>query len=386
MKIAVLDITGRNAIQYNPALCNAISRVEKDITLLSPTLSCTERGFKYVRLLNLLPKSWLNKTTKFKRLLRAFESIINYIYVWIYLLIKKPDILHFQWLPFLEFSSIEKYILKWYRFTCRGTRFYFTVHNIYPHNFNDVQKKKYRKRFLQIDSLITGYLVHLRSTEVELQREYKIRKEKIHVAYHGIYKAETPKIHSESPLDGRIRLILYGSQSNYKGTDIFIDALKEIPKSYLKKISVKIIGQTEKQLYDRCISDAHKLGVNWINNFVEDSELYQAIEESDLIILPYRNITQSGVLLLALSFVKPILTSDLQPFKETLEGYPDEYFFKTGNSKSLAKLIVRYINGEIDIEKQKTIIKKLNVKYSWDNTAISTLNAYNEIVSSYSML
>lgn len=376
MKIIVLDVTGRNAVQYNPSLCNSLSKYEKNVTLLSPTLNCTEKHFKYIRLFNLMPKSWARKKTKSKRLLRAFETILNYVYVWIYLIIKKPDILHFQWLPFLEFSSIEKYILKWYRFTCRGTRFYFTVHNIYPHNFNDVQKKKYCKRFLQIDSLITGYLVHLRSTEVELQREYKIRKEKIHVAYHGIYKAEIPRIDSKSLLDGRIRLILYGSQSNYKGTDIFIDAIKKIPKSYLNKISVKIIGQTEKQLYNSCISDAHNLGVDWINSFVEDSELYQAIEESDLIILPYRNITQSGVLLLALSYIKPIITSDLQPFKETLEGFTDDCFFETGNPDSLANLIIRYIDGKIDIERQKEIIRKLNIKYSWDNTAVSTINAY----------
>lgn len=385
MKIAVLDITGRNAIQYNPALCNAISRIEKDITLLSPTLSCTERGFKYVRLLNLLPKSWICKETRSKRLLRAFEVVLNYIFVWIYLLFNRPDILHFQWLPFLEFSSIEKFILKLYNKTCRNTKLFLTVHNVYPHNLNEEQKKLYHKRFIEIDPLITGYLVHLKSTEVELISEYKIKKEKMCVAYHGIYKSGMPSVCSK-PSDGRFHIILYGNQSKYKGTDIFIDALKEMPITYLRKIAVKIVGQTEKNIYDRCIDDAKKMGVDWINHFVEDSELYQAIEESDLIVLPYRSITQSGVLLLALSYIKPIITSDLQPFKETLEGYTDDYFFETGNPTSLANLIIRYINGEIDIVKQKSIIKKLNIKYSWDNTAISTLDAYNKIGSGFSIL
>ena len=241
---------------------------------------------------------------------------------------------------------------------------------------DETQKRKYHKRFLEIDPFITGYLVHLKSTKEELEREYTIKKEKLHIAYHGIYKGEIPKMCSKPPLDERIYLILFGNQSNYKGTDIFIDALKKIPKSFLEKISVKIIGQTEKQLYDRCINDAQNLGVDWINNFVEDCELYQAINESDLIILPYREITQSGVLLLALSYTKPIITSDLQPFKETLDGYTDDCFFEAGNPDSLADLIIRYIDGKIDIERQKEIIRKLNIKYSWDNTAISTLKAY----------
>lgn len=375
MKIIVLDITGRNAIQYNPSLCNALSKFEKDVTLLSPRLNCTDKHFKYIRLFNLIPKSWVRKKTKSKRLLRAFETILNYIYVWIYLKVKRVDILHIQWLPFLEFSPIEKYVLKWYHYTCRSTKIYLTIHNIYPHNLNETQKKKYYKRFLEIDPFITGYLVHLESAKRELIREYAIKKEKIYVAYHGIYKSEIPNVCS-NPSDGRFHIILYGSQSNYKGTDIFIDALKKIPITYLRKISAKIIGQTEKQLYDKCISDAQNLGVDWINNFVEESELYQAIYESDLIILPYRDITQSGVLLLALSYIKPIITSNLQPFKETLEGYTDDCFFEVGNPDSLANLIIRYIDGEIDIESQKAIIRKLNIKYSWDNTAISTLKAY----------
>lgn len=378
MKIVVLDITGRNAVQYNPSLCNALSEVEKDVTLLAPTLGCTESFFKYIRLLSLIPKSWSYKTTKSKRLLRAFETILNYIYVWIYLILKRPDILHFQWLPFLEFSSIEKYVLRLYCHTCKSTKIFFTVHNIYPHNLNETQKRNYHKRFLEIDSFITGYLVHLECTKVELMHEYAIKKEKIHVAYHGIYKSEVTSVYSKSS-DEKFHIILYGSQSNYKGTDVFIDALKTIPQPFLEKISVKIMGQTEKQLYEKCIRNARDLGVDWINRFVEDRELYQAIEESDLIILPYRNITQSGVLLLALSYIKPIITSDLPPFKETLEGYTDDCFFEVGNPTSLANLIIRYVNGEIDIEKQKTIIKKLNAKYSWTNTAISTLKAYKGI-------
>lgn len=375
MKIVILDITGRNAVQYNPSLCNALSKIEKNVTLLSPTLSCAERNFKYIHLINLVPKSWTSKKTKYKRLLRAIEAILNYIYVWIYILYKKPDVMHFQWLPFLEFSSIEKKVLRLYFYTCRKTKIFLTVHNVYPHNLNKVQEKKYHRNFLKIDPFITGYLVHLKSSEEELVREYFIKKEKIHIAYHGIYKADGVNIYHKS-VNEKYHIILYGSQSGYKGTDIFIDALKKIPRLFLEKMSIKIIGQTEKELYDKYINIAEELGVVWINKYVKDNVLYQAIEESDLIILPYVNITQSGVLLLALSYIKPIITSDLASFKETLSGYTDDCFFESGNPDSLAKLIIRYIKGEIDIEKQKSIIKKLNIKYSWDNTAKETLKAY----------
>ena len=117
-----------------------------------------------------------------------------------------------------------------------------------------------------------------------------------------------------------------------------------------------------------------------IEHFVSDETLYDAIGRSDLILLPYRKISQSGVLLLALSFRKPILTSDLPSFKETLEGYPDEYFFKSEDPKSLSKLLENFVDGKIDVVLQMGIIEKLNIKYSWAETAKSTLNAYNCIL------
>ena len=92
--------------------------------------------------------------------------------------------------------------------------------------------------------------------------------------------------------------------------------------------------------------------------------------------MPYRNISQSGVLLLALSYRKPILTSDLSSFKETLHGYPDDYFFKREDTQSLADMLTRFVNGDIDKKMLCGIIDTLNNKYSWKETAKATLRAY----------
>ena len=121
------------------------------------------------------------------------------------------------------------------------------------------------------------------------------------------------------------------------------------------------------------------LGGEWVGGVGPNKDLYQAIGESDLILLPYRNISQSGVLLLALSYKKPILTSDLPSFRETLEGYPRDYFFKPDNPKSLAEMLKRYVDGDINEEYLKEKIIKLNFKYSWSESARNTLAAYFQV-------
>ena len=102
------------------------------------------------------------------------------------------------------------------------------------------------------------------------------------------------------------------------------------------------------------------------------------IESSDFIALPYREISQSGVLLLALYFRKPLLISNLPSFSETLKGFTSDMFFETGDSKSMSELIIRMLSGEVDTQKELKVIESLNEEYSWENSARKTLDVYRK--------
>lgn len=374
MKIAVLDISSKNAVQYNPSLCKALGEEGCQVILIAPTLKGCHKDFAYFRLLSLVPQSWVSKDFKLKKVLRAIEVILNYVVIAFYILIKRPDILHVQWLPLTEVSSIEYYVLALYKNLCPKMRVFLTAHNVYPHNSNVVRKALYKERFLKVDKVIDGYMVHLNSSKVMMQKEFGISEDRLHVAYHGLYIPDgyTPNDH----ISEKVNIILYGYQTLYKGADLLVDAVGMLSNEMRDRISVNIIGSTDSKLYALYSEKASRLGINWINRFVTDEELYTAIGSSDLILLPYRNISQSGVLLLALSYRKPILTSDLPSFKETLEGYPNDYFFKTEDPKSLSEMIERFISGQIDKNRIKSIITELNKKYAWTETAKATIKAY----------
>lgn len=376
MKIAILDITSRNAVLYNPSLCNSLSKIESDVTLLTPKMGIKNVRFKHFKLLNLVPKSWISRTTKYKRILRSIEVIINYGIVWFYLLTKRPDVLHIQWLPFLEYSSIELKVLKLFYLSCKHTRLFFTVHNIFPHDMPIEKREGYIKRFANLDCYFSGYFVHLYSNKEDLIKFYEINPNKIHVAYHGIYNPVGYVPADRHISDGKLRIVMYGYQNRYKGADILIESIKLLPKDYLQKVEVVIIGKTENDMLRHVTKDLGSINVHWNPTFVPDEELYDNIEKSDIIILPYRAISQSGVLLLALSYRKPIITSDLPSFKETLKGYKQDWFFKSEDSQSLSNLIKRYIDKDIDIEEQVDVINKLNDLYSWDETAKKNIEAY----------
>lgn len=377
MKVVILDITGRNPVQYNPSLCSSLANIKGvNVTLLAPKLKAIPNGYKFNKLLKLVPDSIISSESFGKRFLRFIEVVLNYLYIIIYLFFKKPNILHIQWLPLLEFIEGESFILAAIKCLFPKMKILLTVHNVYPHNMSDKCMIKYHERFLPIDKNIDGYLVHLYSSKKDLISSFGIERNKIYVTYHGIYVAENyiPKV--DVNCNGIKKIIMFGYQNYYKGTDVLIEALKLLPISYIKKLQVKIVGKSDPSLYEKYECEREKLNVVWINRFVSDDELYEYIGNSDLILLPYRKISQSGVLLLALSYKKPILTSNLPSFKETLEGYPEEYFFEIDNPNSLEKMLEKYLDGNIDEKKLKNIIEKLNSKYSWSESAKSTYNAY----------
>lgn len=382
MEIAVVDITGRNAAQYNPSLCKALSSQNKggNVSLYSPTHDGIPEGYNWIRLISLVPKSMISSSSRIKRLLRAFGTVLNYFYITILLFFSKPQIIHFQWLPFVEFSGLESFFLGFVSFVNPKAKIILTVHNIYPHLTSEKDRDIYANRFKALDKYIDGYIVHLQSTKPLLEKEFSINEEKIFLAYHGIYKA-VGYDKTEKTIDhNKIKIILYGYQHKYKGADLFIEALKRLPISYLQKTESLIIGRTDLDLYSQYEKDLSSVNVTWINRFVSDEELYDAIGEADLILLPYKQITQSGVLLLALSYMKPILTSNLPSFKETLEGYPDDYFFKANDANSLSLILQHFIDGKIDVDVMKVVIARLNKKYSWEETAKRTIHAYNNLI------
>lgn len=379
MNIVVLDITNRNADQYNPALCSALVKVlpsDSSVTLLSTNISEEPKGYSFKTLVRIVPNSMDSSRSPIKRFLRALEVIVNYFYVFIYLLINKPDVIHIQWLPFIDYNLIEKNILRAFKKTTNHLKIFLTVHNIYPHNIPNDKKGDYRRRFVVVDKYIDGYLVHLNSTRDQLAKEFCIDYNKINVAYHGVYVPDNIDKKCQHKKNGLVNFIMYGFQTKYKGADILIEAISLMPAEYRQRIHAIIVGKTDDQLYSQYAEKANSLEIEWINKFVPNDVLYSLIFNSDAILLPYREISQSGVLLLALSYHKPILTSDLPSFRETLEGYPSDYFFEANNSQALADALKRFIDGDFNAQLITEIIEGLNIKYSWANTAKATLKAY----------
>ncbi len=371
MNYLMVDISGK-VLNYDIALCEALFKIlpeNNHLKLFAANIDSSKIECPSKKMLSLVPKSMRLSENKIKRGVKALEGFVSYLYLTFYVLFHRVNVLHLQWLPFLEICSVEKFFLKFIRFFSPQTKIVLTVHNLYPHNFNDKQKESYRKRFDGIKNLINTFVLHLECSKIEFCQFFDVAPSKVKVVHHGVFVPQNVEIVSHVRGE-KLNLIMYGCQSYYKGTDIFVDALNLLPEESKRKIHATIVGKIDNGFYQELKQKTNGLDVEWIPEFVSDDVLYKKIMESDAIVVPYREISQSGVLLLALSFKRMIIASDLPSFKETLAGFSDEMFFENGKAESLAKAIERKLHSPDGIKIYDSIIENLREKYSWNNIAL----------------
>ena len=79
-------------------------------------------------------------------------------------------------------------------------------------------------------------------------------------------------------------------------------------------------------------------GVRFVPRFITDDELPAYFRRADLVVLPYREIDQSGVLFTALAFGKPMLLSDVGGFPEVADAGAARTF-PAGDANALREAI-----------------------------------------------
>src|SRR5207249_9834495 len=115
----------------------------------------------------------------------------------------------------------------------------------------------------------------------------------------------------------------------------------------------------------------------------EATELY--FKATDVLILPYTHIFQSGVLFLGYSFGLPVIAADVGSLKEEIIEGKTGFIFKPQDSSDLASKIEKYFKSDLfrNLEIRRPEIKTYaNERYSWDKVAAITTAVYSELLRS----
>jgi len=162
-------------------------------------------------------------------------------------------------------------------------------------------------------------------------------------------------------------ILFFGQIKKAKGLDILIDAISQCKTDVHLIIAGKLRNEnwekysiqiSSKNLGDKIIP---------IIRHITDEERDVLFAISKCVVLPYREIYQSGVLLMAMSFPVPVIASGLGPNRELINDNINGLLFETENASDLAQKIDKLVSGKIDTNQLKNqalldIEKKFNYK------------------------
>lgn len=248
---------------------------------------------------------------------------------------KKYDIIHIHWPESNRLSKKLKLALT-YSFgflflisiaKLKGAKLVWTVHNLKPHEnkWPTIQKL----HFAIFTWMVNGLIVMNNYTITQVCNYYKnLAGKPARIIKHGNYKRYYLNTVNKEDAKALLKIeegtkvcLFFGQLRAYKGLEELITVFQTIPDQNFLLLIVGSIRKSDgdygEKLRNLITSDTVILKDEFIKN--NDIQLY--MNAADVVILPYKNILNSGALLLALSFNKPVIL----PLSPSVEEFQQEY-------------------------------------------------------------
>jgi len=282
------------------------------------------------------------------------------------------DVVHFQW---LSVQYLDGLLLPTDRSAAGAPRpLVLTAHDILPREARPGQRRAQQRLYEHFDAVI----VHSEHGRSRLTGELGVDAARVHVIPHGAFThlaegAENASAALPSATDGPV-VLCFGLMRPYKGIDVLLEAWRGIEGAELW-----VVGAPRMDTAPLHASAAP--GVRFVERFIGDDELPAYFRRADLVVLPYREIDQSGVLFTALAFGKPLLLSDVGGFPE-LAATGAARTFPAGDAASLHEALRELLSDEPARAQMAAAAREAAAgPYAWSTIAKRTLALYEQLLA-----
>ena len=282
----------------------------------------------------------------------------------------KPDLIIFQyWHPFFApaFTSIARKIKR-----LINSRIIINCNNVFPHEKmylgNLLSKKffKYADHFVVMANSVKKDLLSIVPDASCIESKHPIYDEfgrsKDREDAKNLLRVKSKRV-----------ILFFGLIREYKGLDLLIEAT-QLLKNKLNNFKIIVAGEC----YDnkkKYLDLTKKLNVEdlFIFNFdfIKNEDVSKYFCAADVIVLPYRSGTQSGIAPIAYHFNRPVISTDVGGLSESVHHKKSGLLCKP-DSFSISNSIIDFYNSNYDYG---SYIEEYKKTFSWKAFADKIISA-----------
>ncbi len=165
----------------------------------------------------------------------------------------------------------------------------------------------------------------------------------------------------------RPTLLFFGFVRKYKGLDLLLEAIPEVVRR-IPKVQLLVVGEffgDPEPYLD--IVQKHDLQdhIKIHNEFVPNEEVMKWFSASDLLVLPYRSATNSGIVQIGHNFALPSVVTDVGSLSEVVVDGQTGFVISEASPEHIAEAVEKaFLPGTL--EKMSQAIVEERKKYSWE--------------------
>lgn len=267
-----------------------------------------------------------------------------------------------------------------------GYRVIVTAHDVESFDQNLTVKSLVHRSY----ALAHAVVAHNQTSAGEVVAKLGVPPQRVHVVPHGSYVdfAAPPPPRAEArqliglAAEGGPVLLFFGQIKEVKGLDVLIEAFAQVLQT-LPTARLVIAGKVWKADFSRYTRQIERLGLQdsvlLHIRYIPDDEVHAFYAAADLVVLPYRRIYQSGVLLMAMSFGTPVMASDLPAMKEVVQDGETGYLFHRDDAADLAARLLQALADPTGLQRvQQAADACMRERFGWARIGQQLARVYSE--------
>jgi glycosyltransferase involved in cell wall biosynthesis len=283
----------------------------------------------------------------------------------------KPDLLHFDTvsqrslglIPYIYFNYRKKLVI--------------AVHDPVPHSKEGSWKLKITdKLFHPIAGAFLLYSEYSKKIfKSVVNNDRKVPVEVLRMKPYMSYRDHLKADYSET---GNY-ILFFGRISFYKGIDTLFKSIPKVLK-YYPDLQFKIAGSNYPGYsVDQNLLEPIKENVIFENRYIPHEELVNMIQKSSFVVCPYKEATQSGVLMTAFACSRTVIASNVGAFSEYITDGVNGKLCEEGDAEALADAML-FLLKDNTYKTFNNTVNSETIRNDWSGNVSILLKTYHAIL------